>query len=209
MVGRGALTKPWIFQEFRDDAVWEPDMNERITVYRTLACYMKDHFGDDDMGRKKSWNFLPWHFQFLSRYMPLPENEYGSLSLESPLIQNRILRPTDISPLESLLSHRSEDTHMLIAAALWESESNADAVTKLNTLAESHQFRDIQTNASGKDTDDAEETTELANIPKNSKGRWNQRRGRNPKPKRSPEEIVAVRAERAAKKLALENSTNA
>ena len=39
-------------------------------------------------------------------------------------------------------------------------------------------------------------------------GGWHKRRRRDPKPKRTPEEIAAIRAERAAKKarLALENA---
>jgi tRNA-dihydrouridine synthase 3 len=51
MVGRGALTKPWIFQEFAEGRAWEPTAAERIGVYRRLACYMKEHFGDDARGR--------------------------------------------------------------------------------------------------------------------------------------------------------------
>jgi tRNA-dihydrouridine synthase 3 len=67
MVGRGALMKPWIFKEFNDNAMWLPTAKERVQVYRTLAQYMKEHFGGDDIGRKRAWTFLPWHLQFLSR----------------------------------------------------------------------------------------------------------------------------------------------
>mmetsp|Transcript_18554 Transcript_18554/g.27163 ORF Transcript_18554/g.27163 Transcript_18554/m.27163 type:complete len:474 (+) Transcript_18554:38-1459(+) len=202
MVGRGALTKPWIFQEFNDGTTWKPDMQDRIAVYRNLACHMKDHFGNDEMGRKKSWNFLPWHFEFFSRYMPLPEEEYGLMSTKKPLIQERLLKPEDVSPIDALMSHRSKDVHELIASSLWESDSNAGAVSKLHALAESKQFQDILANPN--DEDEESGATELANIPKRgAPGKWNKRRGRNPKPKRTPEEIVAVRAERAAKKAAL------
>ena len=54
-----------------------------------LACYMKEHFGDDELGHKRAWYFFPWHFDFLSRYMPLPESEFGARSLEQPLLQTR------------------------------------------------------------------------------------------------------------------------
>lgn len=213
MVGRGALIKPWIFQEFRDNQVWEPDVQDRIAVYRTLSTYMKEHFGDDDMGRKKSWYFLPWHFEFLCRYIPLPEKEFGPRSIERPLIQTRLRLGSDdleLSTLEILLSHRSPDTHKLIAAALWESTSDLDAVTKLTTLAESQEFQEIR-NASLNSENERRtsgDADELANIPDSDKRSKYKRRGRNPKPQRTPEEIAAIRAERAAKKLALQNAEN-
>jgi tRNA-dihydrouridine synthase 3 len=51
MVGRAALTKPWIFHEFDRSIAWEPSLAERVGVYRRLACYMKEHFRDDARGR--------------------------------------------------------------------------------------------------------------------------------------------------------------
>jgi len=204
MVGRGALIKPWIFKEFLDDQVWEPDATERIEVYRTLTKYMKDHFGDDDMGKKKSWYFLPWHFQFLSRYEAFPEEEFSAYSVENPLIQKRHSNSAELQPLDDLLSNRNTKTHDLIADVLWESSSNNDAITKLRALAASQEYNDIK-NAP---EEQPEETEELANIPDSAKGKWHRRRGRNPKPQRTPEEIAAIRAERAAKKMALQNATS-
>jgi tRNA-dihydrouridine synthase 3 len=58
MVARGALMKPWLFQEFRDKATWELSSEDRVEVYRRLVCYMKEHFGDDAKGRKKAFYFL-------------------------------------------------------------------------------------------------------------------------------------------------------
>jgi len=196
MVGRGALTKPWIFKEFNENETWIPDANERIGVYRTLANYMKDHFGNDEMGKKKAWNFLPWHFEFLCRYTPYPEEVYSDHSIESPLIQNRIILPDDMPPLEVLLSNRCTDTHSIIADILWKSTSNNDAVHQLKLLAESDEFKDILINGSSSQ----EEDKVLTNLPKGKAGKWEKRRGRNPGPKRSEEEIAQIRAERAAKK---------
>ena len=196
MVGRGALCKPWIFKEFNDGATWSPDVSERIEVYRTLALYMKDHFGDDAMGRKKSWNFLPWHFEFLSRYVPYPEGDYGTKSMETPLIQNRIVVPNDLPPLELLLANRCSDAHDAIASILWESDSNTDAVRKLGAFAEGHDFKEILSTGSVNSGEDKV----LTNLPKGKAGKWEKRRGRNPGPKRSDEEIAQIRAERAAKK---------
>lgn len=61
MVGKGALVAPWIFKEWKDGASWFPTTEERVEVYHTLVRYMKEHFGDDEKGRKKAFYFLPWH----------------------------------------------------------------------------------------------------------------------------------------------------
>eukprot|EP00959_Pyramimonas_sp_CCMP1952_P093116 1948914-Pyramimonas_sp.AAC.1 len=53
MTGRGALIKPWIFKEFLEGAAWRPSAEERVGVYLQLTHYMKEHFGVDDMGRRK------------------------------------------------------------------------------------------------------------------------------------------------------------
>jgi hypothetical protein len=118
----------------------------------------------------------------------------------------RLPRDHDVDrpPLEVLLSHRSKRAHDRIAAVLWESNSDQDAVQKLVAFAESHDFEEIKNT---EEEVDAEETKELSNIRREGGG-WRKRRQREHKPKRTPEEIVAVRAERAAKKarLALENA---
>jgi tRNA-dihydrouridine synthase 3 len=207
MVGRGALIKPWIFQEFKDKQDWDPALKDRIEVYYQLTTYMKDYFGSDDLGRKKTWNFLPWHFSFFNRYNSYPEKDYKQESLISPLIHRRIEIPEDASPLQLLLSHRSEDIHELIADSLWNSQSRLDAYQKLEKLSESSQFRDIQTKYVQEEdmSLDAAETTELANVPSSnsSSGKGNRRRRRSQAPQRTPEEIAAIRAERSAKRARL------
>ncbi len=37
-------------------------------VFRRLAAHMRDHFGADDMGKRKSFYFFPWHFNFFVRW---------------------------------------------------------------------------------------------------------------------------------------------
>ena len=195
MVGRGALIKPWIFQEFRESQEWHPSEAERIAIYRKLATYCKEYFGNDDVGRKLSWKFLPWHFNFFSRYMAFPEEEYGSMT--RPLLQSRIAPPDELSPLATLLLDRHEQTHDIIANILWDADSDAHAVSQLSTFAESAAFADIQNHARSKEEEE-EATKELSNIPKKRE----RRRTRIPKPKRTLEEIEAIRAERAAKRAA-------
>lgn len=204
-MGRGALTKPWIFQEFASGESWEPTASERVLVYRRLACYMKEHFGDDERGRKSSFYFLPWHFDFLCRYKPLPEDVYGEASRVSPLMQTRFEPlPPDAPPLDKLLSHTDSRAHELVAGALWEASSDEDAIRSLSALAESDELAQINLGASV----DVAEDTELANIPDSERSTGSgaggrpkkQRRQRARPPQRTEEEIAALRAVRAAKR---------
>ncbi len=68
MAGRGALIRPWLFQEAREGREVELSARDRVGVYRRLVSHMKEHFGDDAMGRRKAFYFLPWHFDFFCRY---------------------------------------------------------------------------------------------------------------------------------------------
>ena len=43
-------------------------VQERIAIYRQLVANMKQHFMDDERGRRKAFYFLPWHFSFFCRY---------------------------------------------------------------------------------------------------------------------------------------------
>ncbi len=44
-----------------------PTAEERVGVYRHFSVLCKEHFGDDALGRRKAWYFLPWHFGFFHR----------------------------------------------------------------------------------------------------------------------------------------------
>mmetsp|Transcript_29553 Transcript_29553/g.49675 ORF Transcript_29553/g.49675 Transcript_29553/m.49675 type:complete len:310 (+) Transcript_29553:2-931(+) len=155
MTGRGALIKPWIFKEFEEQASWQPTCEERVGVYFRLVEYMKEHFGDDEMGRRKAFYFLPWHFSFFCRYRPFPEESLLLATMGRPLItqrQGRTLEsedPASLSSLEFLLRVENEEAHEAIAAALWSSETVEGAVLSLEALAHSNlaewQAADVET----------------------------------------------------------------
>ena len=207
MVGRGALMKPWLFSEFSNQRTWEPSAAERVEVYRQLVSYMKEHFGDDALGRKKAFYFLPWHLDFLSRYRPLPSTRFAEAALGTPLMQTRMqpLGEHD-PPLDRLLGHTDPAVHEMIANCLWEADSDGDACRSLGALAESAQLAAIACANGGGDRQRAEDV-ELSNIPRGAAatpsgaGKHKYKR-RPPKPQRSEEEIAELRAVRAAKRLA-------
>ena len=120
-----------------------PSTSERVSMYRRFYVLMKEHFGDDAMGRRKAFYFAPWHHAWFHRYRSMPRSVYEARSLEHPLIMTR----TDsydplmgeesieaLDPVERLLRNANEAAHMAIADALWESGSDGDALLALARL---------------------------------------------------------------------------
>ena len=144
MVGRGALIKPWIFQEAKEGKELALTALDRVEIYRRLTAYMKEYFGDDEKGRRKAFYFLPWHLGFFARYRSLPEDIFGELSLQQPLLSTRwegaasseLGETLETLPiLERLLRCEYETAHEEIAGALWDSASDAEAVAALERLS--------------------------------------------------------------------------
>lgn len=134
-IARGALIKPWIFQEIRERHELSLTAEQRLEIYWRLTQYMKEHFGEDDMGRRKTMTFLPWHFSFFHRYRSLPEKDWGEACRQHPLLQTRFDdREANLLPLEQLLRRHEESVHQAIADLLWESADPADAVTRASEL---------------------------------------------------------------------------
>jgi tRNA-dihydrouridine synthase 3 len=68
MVGRWALTKPWIFREFAEERDIEPDVDERLAIINRYIDLCREHFGDDGKGRQRTRRFLVFHQDFFRRY---------------------------------------------------------------------------------------------------------------------------------------------
>ncbi len=135
MVGRGALIKPWIFDEIRNGQPWLPSAEERVGVYLRLVAFMREHFGDDARGKKKAMYFLPWHLGFFCRYRPLPEDAFGAAARAHPLLQSRLDTGPADSPRERLLRDGREAVHAAIAEALWVGADHAQVLELLDAIA--------------------------------------------------------------------------
>ena len=115
MVGRGALVTPWLFDEIRSGSTWLPTAEERAAVYYELAANYRTQFGDDARGKNAAFYFLPFHFNFLHRWRPLPEAAFGDLAARAPLIQSgrdvdarlRDIEGPDLPPLERLATEEN------------------------------------------------------------------------------------------------------
>ena len=144
MLGRGALIKPWLFKEIAEQRSWLPNAEQRVEVYMRLVQYLKEHFGSDELGKRRVMQFLPWHFGFFCRYRPLPRTEWEAAALEHPLLQTRLARYESEDPLELLLQDANEDTHAAISEQLWLAETVAEACERLLGLAKLTEFGDLE-----------------------------------------------------------------
>ena len=80
--------------------------------------------------------FLPWHFSFFWRDRAFLESEWGERSKQYPLMQTRLTQEADLPPLEALLRDPREEVHGSLAAALWDSADDAEAVQRFSQLAD-------------------------------------------------------------------------
>jgi tRNA-dihydrouridine synthase 3 len=135
MLGRGALIKPWLFREIREDRDWLPTPQERLDLLHRLAAYMREHFGDDERGRGRAMRFLPWHLNFFCRYVALPEALHAEAARAHPLIQSRVQAAPPASALERLLGDARPSTHERFASELLAASSVEEARDRAERLA--------------------------------------------------------------------------
>jgi tRNA-dihydrouridine synthase 3 len=117
VLARGALIKPWIFKELTEDREWLPTAEEWWALIVRFAGYLKEHFGVDDIGRRRGLEFLTWHLDWFERYRPLPESDWKESALEHPLLQTReVGEPLLLLPDKSQEAERQE-----LACQIWDS----------------------------------------------------------------------------------------
>jgi tRNA-dihydrouridine synthase 3 len=136
MLARGALIKPWLFREVRTGQAWEPTGEERVQLLWHLVELLRDHFGEDDRGRRRAMRFLPWHLNFFCRYRPLPEDRFAETARRHPLLQSRLDAGEELAtPLERLLADPRPETHQRLAEELMGSATGDEALDRARLLA--------------------------------------------------------------------------
>ncbi|KAI9141479.1 hypothetical protein BKA69DRAFT_1028401 [Paraphysoderma sedebokerense] len=70
MIGRGALIKPWIFEEIQSRNHLDPRPSDRMEIYKKFVSYGLTHWGSDIQGVNTTRRFLLEWQSFLYRYIP-------------------------------------------------------------------------------------------------------------------------------------------
>ncbi|KAH8620680.1 putative Dihydrouridine synthase (Dus) [Trypanosoma vivax] len=71
MIGRGALIKPWVFEEIKTGQVRDISSHERFEMLRRFCDFGLSHWGSDERGILTTRRFLCEWLSFLCRYVPV------------------------------------------------------------------------------------------------------------------------------------------
>lgn len=98
MVGRGALIKPWVFEEIQAGQYLDKSASERLAYVEKFAKYGLEAWGSDEFGIGTTRRFLLEWLSFTHRYVPI-----GILEYLPPRINDRPRAWRGRNDLETLL----------------------------------------------------------------------------------------------------------
>jgi tRNA-dihydrouridine synthase 3 len=99
MIGRGALVKPWIFEEIQAGQFLDKSSSERLTYIEKFAKYGLELWGSDEMGIGTTRRFLLEYLNFACRYIPV-----GLLDYLPPVLNERAPAYKGRNELETLMA---------------------------------------------------------------------------------------------------------
>lgn len=102
MIGRGAIVKPWIFEEIEKGQYLDKSAAERLTYVEKFVRYGMEAWGSDELGLNYTRRFLLEFLSFFHRYVPTGLLEYlpPSLNDRPPAYRGR-------DDLETLLASKN------------------------------------------------------------------------------------------------------
>jgi tRNA-dihydrouridine synthase 3 len=98
MIARGALIKPWIFEEIQKGQYIDKSATERLALVEQYVRYGLENWGSDEMGIGTTRRFLLEWLSFAYRYVPV-----GILEHLPPSLQDRPPAWRGRNDLETLL----------------------------------------------------------------------------------------------------------
>lgn len=99
MIARGALIKPWIFEEIQKGQYLDKTASERLSYVEKFARYGMECWGTDEMGIGTTRKFLLEYLSFTHRYIPV-----GLLEHLPPKINDRPPAYRGRDDMETLLA---------------------------------------------------------------------------------------------------------
>ncbi|KAH3683757.1 hypothetical protein WICPIJ_005276 [Wickerhamomyces pijperi] len=81
MVARGALIKPWIFEEIEAQQHLDKSATERLEIIEKYSKYALEHWGSDEFGINTARRFLCEFMSFFHRYTPYGVLEHYPIKL--------------------------------------------------------------------------------------------------------------------------------
>lgn len=99
MIGRGAMVKPWIFEEIEKGQYLDKSASERLGYIEKFCRYGLENWGSDELGIGFTRRFLLEWLSFTHRYIPI-----GLLEHLPPSLQDRPPAYRGRNELETLLA---------------------------------------------------------------------------------------------------------